>query len=125
MMKDITQFIKSEHQTNKLSCQILFKWQSIFQMCIFQIYFIDDLSLHNSIFIYSKQTKTFASVLFTLSSSITVKPVIVESGIKHHKPTKPVYKGHSREPENVPFLYRLKLYALFINGKNETALYKQ
>jgi hypothetical protein len=25
---------------------------------------------------------------------------------------KPVYKGHSREPENVPFIY-----ALFINGK--------
>jgi hypothetical protein len=26
---------------------------------------------------------------------------------------------------NVPFIYRLKLYALFINGKNETALYRQ
>ena len=36
---------------------------------------------------------------------------------------KPVYKGHSREPENVPiyeqlpFIYRFMLYALFINGK--------
>jgi hypothetical protein len=38
---------------------------------------------------------------------------------------KPVYKGHSREPENVVFIYRLKLYALFINEKNETALYRQ
>ena len=38
---------------------------------------------------------------------------------------KSVYKGHSREPENVPFIYRLKLYALFINGKNRTALYRQ
>jgi len=42
---------------------------------------------------------------------------------------KPVYKGHLREPENValmssfPLNYRLKLYTLFINGKNETALY--
>ena len=25
---------------------------------------------------------------------------------------KPVYKGHSREPENVSFIYRLKLYSL-------------
>jgi hypothetical protein len=37
---------------------------------------------------------------------------------------KPVYKGHSREPENMLFIYRLKLYALFINEKNETALYR-
>jgi hypothetical protein len=36
---------------------------------------------------------------------------------------KSVYKGHSREPENVVFIYRLKL--LFINGENETALYRQ
>ena len=36
-----------------------------------------------------------------------------------------VYTGHSREPENVTFIYRLKLYALFINEKNETALYRQ
>jgi hypothetical protein len=27
--------------------------------------------------------------------------------------------------ENVPFIYRLKLYALFINGENEAALYRQ
>jgi hypothetical protein len=26
--------------------------------------------------------------------------------------------------ENVPFIYRLKLYELFRNGKNETALYR-
>jgi len=44
---------------------------------------------------------------------------------------KPVYKGHSMEPENVtfmsscPFKYRLKSYVLFINGENETALYRQ
>ena len=43
---------------------------------------------------------------------------------------KPVYRGHSREPENVDFisscpLYRLQLYAIFINRKNETALYRQ
>ena len=35
---------------------------------------------------------------------------------------KPIYKGHSREPENVPFIYRLKLYALLMNGQNEAAL---
>jgi hypothetical protein len=29
------------------------------------------------------------------------------------------------EPENVPFIYRLKLYALFMNGENEAALYRQ
>jgi hypothetical protein len=33
------------------------------------------------------------------------------------------YKGHTREPENVPFINRLKSYAPFINGKNEAALY--
>ena len=38
---------------------------------------------------------------------------------------KPVCKDHSRELENVPFIYRLKLYALFINGKDETVLYRQ
>ena len=27
--------------------------------------------------------------------------------------------------EQLPFIYRLKLYALFINGKDETALYRQ
>jgi hypothetical protein len=30
---------------------------------------------------------------------------------------KPVYKEHSKEHENVPFIYRLKLHALLINGK--------
>jgi hypothetical protein len=38
---------------------------------------------------------------------------------------KPVCKGHSRETANVPLIYRLKLYALFMNGKNEAALYRQ
>jgi hypothetical protein len=33
-----------------------------------------------------------------------------------------IYKGYSREPENVPFIYKLILYALFIDGKIETAL---
>ena len=35
-----------------------------------------------------------------------------------------VYKGHPREPENVPFIHRLKLYTLFVNGGNETDLYR-
>jgi hypothetical protein len=35
---------------------------------------------------------------------------------------KPVYKGPSREPENVTFIYRFKLYALLTNGKNKTGL---
>ena len=44
---------------------------------------------------------------------------------------KPVHKGHSRKPVNVAlneqlsFIYRLKLYAQFINEKNETVLYRQ
>ena len=43
---------------------------------------------------------------------------------------KPVYKGHSREPENEAFmsswpLYTGLLYALFNNGKNKTVLYRQ
>jgi hypothetical protein len=44
---------------------------------------------------------------------------------------KPVYKGHSREPENVPFmcialyLQFRSIYALFINWKNEAAFYRQ
>ena len=29
----------------------------------------------------------------------------------------PVYKGHSRKPENVAFMSMLKLYALLFNGK--------
>jgi hypothetical protein len=37
---------------------------------------------------------------------------------------KTLYKGHSREPDIVPFMSRFKLiYALFINVENETALY--
>ena len=43
---------------------------------------------------------------------------------------KSVNKGHSSESQNEPFmsscpLYRLILCALFINGGNETALYRQ
>jgi hypothetical protein len=38
---------------------------------------------------------------------------------------KPVYKGHPNKRKNVVFMYKLKLYALFINGKIETALYRQ
>ena len=44
---------------------------------------------------------------------------------------KPVYKGHLIEPENVAFMSSCSLYtgyiycALFINGKNDTALYRQ
>ena len=36
-----------------------------------------------------------------------------------------VYQGHSREPENVPFIYRLKLYSLLINWKNDAAIFRQ
>ena len=35
------------------------------------------------------------------------------------------YKGQLREPSNVLFISRLKLYALSINGENEAALYRQ
>ena len=44
---------------------------------------------------------------------------------------KPVYKGHSNEPEQYGlyvqlfFIYRLTLYAIFINGKYVTALNRQ
>ena len=43
---------------------------------------------------------------------------------------KPVNKEHSTYPENVvlneqlPFIYRFKIYALFINGKHEPVLYR-
>jgi hypothetical protein len=37
----------------------------------------------------------------------------------------PVYRGHSMESENVAIIYRLRLYAIFINWKNEAALYRQ
>jgi hypothetical protein len=42
-----------------------------------------------------------------------------------------VYKDHPREPEKcglyeqLPIIYRLKLYTLFIYGENEAALYRQ
>jgi hypothetical protein len=42
--------------------------------------------------------------------------------MKYKHIVKPVYKGHSREPEIVPFIYRLKLDALFNNGNYRTAL---
>jgi len=35
---------------------------------------------------------------------------------------KPVYKGHCMEPENMSFIYMLKLS---LNGENETAIYRQ
>ena len=40
---------------------------------------------------------------------------------------KSVYKGPSREPENVSFIISCPsyTYALFINWENETALYRQ
>ena len=37
---------------------------------------------------------------------------------------KPVCKGPSREPEIVPFTYRLKLYALFIYWETVAALHR-
>ena len=44
--------------------------------------------------------------------------------MKIKQTVKPVYKGHSREPENVVFMNSgslyTKLYVLFINGGNET-----
>jgi hypothetical protein len=52
----------------------------------------------------------------------------MQNSMKYYNNTiKPVYKGHSREPENGVFeqlfiIYRLKSYALYINGKNETVL---
>jgi hypothetical protein len=46
--------------------------------------------------------------------------------IKTTRASKPVYKDHSREPANkcglyeqLPFIYRFEIYALFINGKTE------
>jgi hypothetical protein len=39
----------------------------------------------------------------------------------YNRTVKSVYKGHSTEPENVPFTYRLTLYAQLINGENEAA----
>jgi hypothetical protein len=38
---------------------------------------------------------------------------------------KPLCKGPWREPENVPFIYKLKLYVLFIDGENVAALDRQ
>ena len=38
---------------------------------------------------------------------------------------KPVYKGHSRKPENVAFMSSCPLYTLFINKENETAPYRK
>ena len=38
---------------------------------------------------------------------------------------KPLCKGPWREPENVPFIYKLKLYVLFIDGENVASLYRQ
>ena len=40
-------------------------------------------------------------------------------GSKIQDTVKPVYKGHHRELENVTFIYRLKLYALFVNEKKK------
>jgi hypothetical protein len=44
--------------------------------------------------------------------------------VKIKQTVKPVYKRHSREPENVVFMNSgslyTKLYVLFINGGNET-----
>lgn len=37
---------------------------------------------------------------------------------------KPV-KGHSKDPEKVPFIFRLILYSPLINGENGASLYRQ
>jgi hypothetical protein len=53
----------------------------------------------------------------------------IYSHIIKYNTVKPVYKGHLREQrdlyEQVLFIYRLILYALFMNGENEAALYSQ
>jgi hypothetical protein len=39
---------------------------------------------------------------------------------------KPVYKGHSKEPQTMPFINMLKLYAPnSLMGKNETVVYRE
>ena len=42
-------------------------------------------------------------------------PLVFLCGSKIQDTVKPVYKRHSRELEDVPFTYWLKLYALFVN----------
>ena len=38
---------------------------------------------------------------------------------KYYDRVNPVYKGHSMQPENVAFIYRVKLYALFITRRKQ------
>ena len=61
---------------------------------------------------------------------------LILTAIQYTCTVKPVYKGKlfikatfpgpfSDLYEQLSFIYRLKLYALFINGENETTLYRQ
>ena len=45
----------------------------------------------------------------------TVKPVYKAHSREPENTVKPVYKGHSREPENVPFMSSSPLYIQVIN----------
>ena len=70
-----------------------------------------------------KQTRGSMEAVVT-HLQLKVKLYICSNGehlIIQQNTVKPVHKGHLWEPENVPFIYRLK-YALFINWKYETSL---
>ena len=77
--------------------------------------------------IFVKQFIEYRCTLYLIKGFFVISYILVlfKNGVKTHNTVKPVYTGHSRQPENVPFIHRLKLNALFINGGDEAALYRQ
>ena len=71
------------------------------------------------LFLYDHKIFVFILCYWSISCAI----IYIESLRGRRNAVKPVYKGHLKEPENVPFIsrcpfkYRVRLYALFSKWK--------
>ena len=75
------------------------------------------------LFLYDHKIFVFILCYWSLSCAI----IYIESLRGRTNAVKPVYKGHLKEPENVPFISPLNTDSDYmhylVNGKHETVLY--
>ena len=127
------------------SCVVIFFWQlsvtwSLFCSCFNQYMYmyvsnvVNDLQLYLSIWYSIKFLIRFYVLMIFLffecwqtchtnkcQLRIKTSSIWLQSNLYIKKPLKGTWK--CAHYEQFPFMYRLKLYALFINGKNETSLF--
>jgi hypothetical protein len=91
---------------------------------------------------FFQTSSTFKYIIFVIFITLSVKISYLKSRIPANHKTSNIYVCYIKIQSNLyikatqgtyksglydqlPFIYRLKLYAIFINGENDTALYRQ